>query len=227
MGDKLTKREGVGRGGSQESTSIDSYKINILVEEVLIQCFLAMEHFAAATALLADPGSRQSRFVWAHVHAFLAQTAMVSKMVTAPHDASAIRKARCQVLKSTLNIASDLVILDRTARNNVEHFDQRLDLWIEDKSGRLIEMVFSNRSDFDFLFRDRPDGKATFIRRVLILDEMILITQGQNGFEEANLEILSKEIEGVRERAVEFLDSDRSVYRIYPGQNPDYVSGSD
>ncbi len=63
---------------------IDAAKKNILVEEVLIQCALALSHFEQAVSLLIDIQTRQSRFVWAHLHAFLAHAAMVSKMLASP-----------------------------------------------------------------------------------------------------------------------------------------------
>jgi hypothetical protein len=194
------------------SKSIDPAKKNVLIEEVLIQCVLALNHFNEARHLLADPNARQSRFVWAHLHAFLAQAALVSKMI-APLSKRSASKARSSELRLTLKIDDSSPVVDRAARNNVEHFDERLDLWLEHEGGSLLECVFDERSGFDFLFRD---GRKPFVRRVLILEEMVLVTQGPKRIEETNLGAISDEIERIGQEAKAYLDSDKTVHRIYP-----------
>jgi hypothetical protein len=191
---------------------IDQAKKNILIEEVLIQCVLALNHYAEATALLDHADSRQSRFVWAHLHAFLVQAGMVSKMFLPPQK-TPISKERKNELRSTLKIGDSSPIFDRAARDNVEHFDERLDQWLQADSGGLLEMVFETRSDFDFLFRD---GRKQAVRRVLIRDEMTLILPGREGLQATRLALIRDEIKSIALRAKSFLEADATVTRISP-----------
>lgn len=189
---------------------ITPFKRYVLVEEVLVQCILAIENFAAASSLLEDPKSRQTRFVWAHIHSFLAHTAMVSKMVASPNEKSDTAKARCRELQSALAIDQSSPILDRKARNNVEHLDERLEQWLNDTSEKLLEAVFPDRASFNFL------SGSWHVRRVLIHDKMIFITQGQQGIEETELRSLADEVQAIRGRAEAYLSGDTSVHRICP-----------
>ncbi|WP_156383956.1 hypothetical protein [Methylobacterium sp. Leaf456] len=219
MGPQLTPVPGKRRamvGG------LNPFKRNVLVEEILIQCALAEQHYGAVSALLADFDTRQSRYVWAHIHAFLTHMAMVSKMVSSPNaHRSPTARARGEALVSALNIDSSSVIFDRNARNNVEHLDERLDLWIESDSHTLLEVVLDNRSAFDFMTESRPmPGSTAFVRRVLIQDAMIFITQGRSGFEEIDLKAAASEISDLKSRANAFLTGDTSVERVRPGRIP-------
>jgi len=85
---------------------ISQFKKNVLVEEVLIQAALAMEHFDAAETRLADEEFRQSRLVWAHIQGFLAHAAMISKMLASresPLQPRAVHRNCAPHFKSTLN----------------------------------------------------------------------------------------------------------------------------
>lgn len=173
---------------------IDALKRHALLEEVFLQCVISLGHYDEAAKLLHNFESRQSRFVWAHIHAFLSHSSMVSKLLNSPsRSTKAIERSK--FLSELLAVPSTSVIFERGARNNVEHQDERLDLWIEQDGGMLVEMVFDSREGFDFLIQPRSlEAKAKFIRRALILDEMVFVSQGREGVEFTKLIPLAGEI---------------------------------
>lgn len=181
--------------------NIDPLKRHALLEEVFLQCVISLGHYQEAALLLQNLESRQSRFVWAHLHAFLSHSSMVSKLLNSPSKSpKAIERSK--FLSELLGVPSASVIFERGARNNVEHQDERLDLWIEQDGGMLVEMVFESRDGFEFLIKPRPlDAREKFIRRALILDEMVFVSQGKEGVEFTELTPLAGEIDRIASAA--------------------------
>jgi hypothetical protein len=168
----------------------------ILLDEVFVQCALALEHTSALGRLLTNPETRQTRMVWAHVQGFLVHAALVSKLVEPPTETT-FSEARKRFLREALLIDDTSAILQRSARNNVEHFDERIDVWCQG-GGSLVELIVPTREKLMFTLAggdfEQPPTRPVFVRRALIVDEMVFVSQGRNGLEEADLKALRAEI---------------------------------
>lgn len=75
-----------------------------------------------------------------------------------------------------LQVENKSPLLPRTARDNLEHFDERIDNWVARNKDKVLEMVFDDRDGFNFII----DDKAA-IRRVLIANEMVFISEDRRG----------------------------------------------
>ena len=69
-------------------------------------------------------------------------------------------------------VGDDSDVLPREARDNIEHFDERLDNWVVEDNQTILEMVLPDQTGYDFL---RIGEKR--VKRVLIQDEMIFISE--------------------------------------------------
>ena len=200
--------------------TIHPVKINVLVEEIFVQGVFAKTSFESMNAILADDNKRQSRFVWVHLQGFLNHSAMISKMLDSPGKSS-IAKARSSQLCATLQVDADSAVFDRNARNNVEHLDERLDNWLDHNSFNLLELVVDDRKGFEFVTLPRSLPNSTmFVRRLLILDEMVFVTQGRIGLEETRLSPLFDEICKIVDKAYAYISGDTSITNFNPGILP-------
>jgi hypothetical protein len=188
---------------------------NLLIEEVLVQTYLAIEAYNRLRETVANENTRQRREVWAYVQSALSHTAMISKYMN-PNSNSALSKARASVLKASLEVVEASPIFSRNARNNVEHLDERIDLWIETGPERMLESVFVSRENYEFLNRSQEELRGWFIKRVYLIDEDTFISQGKNGLEEIDLAALMNEVRRIEQTAVRVLSEDSTVTRVYP-----------
>jgi hypothetical protein len=188
---------------------------NLLIEEVLVQTYLAIEAYNRLRETVANENTRQRREVWAYVQSALSHTAMISKYMN-PNSNSALSKARASVLKASLEVVEASPIFSRNARNNVEHLDERIDLWIETGPERMLESVFVSRENYEFLNRSEEELRGWFIKRVYLIDEDTFISQGKNGLEEIDLAALMNEVRRIEQTAVHVLSEDSTVTRVYP-----------
>jgi hypothetical protein len=140
---------------------------------------------------------------------------MISKYMN-PNSNSALSKARASVLKASLEVVEASPIFSRNARNNVEHLDERIDLWIETGPERMLESVFVSRENYEFLNRSEEELRGWFIKRVYLIDEDTFISQGKNGLEEIDLAALMNEVRRIEQTAVHVLSEDSTVTRVYP-----------
>ncbi|WP_044036475.1 hypothetical protein [Octadecabacter arcticus] len=188
---------------------------NLLIEEVLVQTYLAIEAYNRLRETVANENTRQRREVWAYVQSALSHTTMISKYMN-PNSNSALSKARASVLKASLEVVEASPIFSRNARNNVEHLDERIDLWIETGPERMLESVFVSRENYEFLNRSEEELRGWFIKRVYLIDEDTFISQGKNGLEEIDLAALMNEVRRIEQTAVRVLSEDSTVTRVYP-----------
>ena len=91
----------------------------------------------------ARAGNPPDPAIWILIEAFLTFTAKVSKMLNPPlrgarpkhpgpqQQTYDHRKSRGDQLRALLQVREDAPVLDRTVRDASEHFDERLDDWIE------------------------------------------------------------------------------------------------
>lgn len=152
---------------------MDKYHLHWYTDEIQMYAASALSSYGLLCDRLANPETRQRRDVWFALVALLTHVAMISKFL-APIKASA--SERGVELRAHLGVPNDSPILPRAARDNLEHFDERVDGWVERNETRVLEMVFKNRKGFEFL-SEHPRA----IRRVLIADEMVFISEDRNG----------------------------------------------
>jgi hypothetical protein len=152
---------------------MDKYHLHWYTDEVQMHAASAIASYAFLGDLLVNLETRQRRDVWFALVSFLTHAGMISKFLE-PIEASA--KQRGAQIKQHLEVPDDSAILARMARNNLEHFDERMDGWVKRNEKRVLEMVFQDREGFNFI-ADQPCA----IRRVLIADEMVFISEDRSG----------------------------------------------
>jgi hypothetical protein len=189
---------------------------NILVEEVLVQANLALGAYGELRRLVTNPETRQRRDCWAHMQSLLAHTAMISKFMNPPNN-SAVSRARAKTLRDAFGVEDRSPIFSRSARNNVEHLDERIDKWISTGPERVLEMAFDNREGYDFLNRpEAGEQRRWFVKRVYLVAEDVFMSEGREGIEDIDLAALSTELRRIRETAQDFLARDEAVVRLGP-----------
>lgn len=190
----------------------------VLVEEVSYQASMALPHYELAESYLNNFETRQNRAVWAHIQAFLMHAGVISKLAHPPRQAA----QRGDLVRRLLEIEEASPIFDRNGRNNVEHLDERLDLWLSDTSRPLLEIVLANEAGLEFLTAERPLASQPRIRRVLLLDSMTFISEGRHGPERTDLKALKEEVVRIGKLASSLLDQmdnnpQRRVFVVQPG----------
>ena len=99
---------------------------NVYLQEVRSQCILAHQATKDMAALLADaPLDAQAPRFWYCLQAFLAAAANISKLLWPSVSAA----ERGRELRALLGINNDSPLRARGLRNDIEHMDERLDVW--------------------------------------------------------------------------------------------------
>lgn len=192
---------------------MNNHEITWYMQELGMHGFGASREFQALETAIADPDTVQSRVVWFHLTSFLAHAAMISKYLS-PINPRGIKQTRMQVLRDKLNINDASAILSRDARDNVEHFDERVDNWIGSGDGAILEVVIPNRRGYDFL---RAHEKR--IKRLLLAEEMIFISERRDGSQlELLLEPLVIEAKRIGDEANRWIGEESPYHFIYPQQ---------
>lgn len=161
--------------------------------------------------ILANLENFQSRLVWFHLSSFLSHVGMISKAVS-PISRDAIASARSVALKKALNISGTSEILPRYARDNTEHFDERIDNWVSSGAVNILEIVLPDRGEYDYL---RGDEKR--VRRVLLKQEFIFISENRDGSKfELELKPLVQEVARIGDQAVKWINTKSPYNFAYP-----------
>lgn len=195
--------------------TISSTHKNLLVEEVLVQANLAITAHNRLRQTVATLETRQRREVWTFIQSTLSHAAMISKFMK-PSSRSTVSEARARELKTLLNVDDTSPVFNRNARNNVEHFDERLDRWLEADQQHILECVFQSRNELDFLNKSDLNNKRRFVKRVYLIDEDTFISEGRHGPEDIRLNEIMGEVVRINQNAKNFLKIDNTVTRIYP-----------
>lgn len=154
---------------------MDKYHLHWFTDEIYLHSSSAIASYQHLQHLLGDSKTCQSRDIWFVLLSFLTHAAMVSKFLD-PVGSDKDKKERGEILRGYLGVPSDSPILPRDARNNLEHIDERIDRWAQRGDTKIMEMVFDDRAGFDYIYEN---GGA--IRRVLIAEEMIFISEDHEG----------------------------------------------
>ena len=159
---------------------------------------------------LNNPEARQTRFVWFHLSSFLSHAAMVSKYLD-PISPNTLKRERMNVLRERLNVTEQSKALPRDARDNVEHFDERIDNWVGGDAA-ILELVLDNRAAYDYL---RVPRKR--VKRILIQEDLVFVSEKRDCTKfELELAPLYEELKRIGEAAQQWIDRGSPCSFIYP-----------
>ncbi|WP_206070941.1 hypothetical protein [Nodosilinea sp. P-1105] len=196
---------------------MDNHEITWYMQEIAMHGLGAKIQFIKFIQCLENEETRQTRIVWSYLSSFLSHAAMISKFAS-PIYPSGIKKSRMEALRSILDISQDSEVLPRTARDNLEHFDERLDNWVGTKTGYL-EIVFPDKAT---AIRSMHNGMR--IKRVLALKELTFFSENRDGSRFAlELEPLFEEVNRISNKAVEWLESSSPYMFIFPSDDPETI----
>lgn len=150
---------------------LDDYKLTWYMHEICMHSLGAKIEFDQLISTLANPDTLQTRLVWFHLTSFLSHSAMISKYLS-PISKSNVAISRKKALRDRLGVDGDSDVLPRDTRDNIEHFDERLDNWVDGDNQNILEIVLPDRASYDYL---RVGEKR--VKRVLILDVMVFISE--------------------------------------------------
>lgn len=171
----------------------------------------AEQAYHELTVLVASPKMRQTRRVWFSLTKFLAHGAMISKFLK-PISGKSIAKDRSTRLRSVLDVDTDSPVLSREARDNTEHFDERIDNWVRDGSSNVLEVVVPDRAALENNF-----SNEVRIRRVLIVDEFVYLSEDRDGKRlEIKLQPLKEEVDRIAAAAEEWIETESPWQFIGP-----------
>jgi hypothetical protein len=190
---------------------MDDHELTWYMHELMLHGLGVSRDFGQLRAALADPETRQTRIVWFHLTGFLSHAEMISKYLS-PINPSGVKQARMNALRSKLSVDDSLDILPRNARDNVEHFDERIDNWVGQEGQTILEIVLDDRSAYQYL---RADQKR--LKRVLLEKEMIFISENRDGSKlELRLHPLAKETLRIADEAEKWVANESPYHFIYP-----------
>lgn len=192
--------------------AINDYEITWYMHEICMHSLGAHREYLQLEATLRDDRARQTRIVWFHLTSFLSHAAMISKYLS-PISKSAAAVARKQALRDRLGVDGTSDVLPRDTRDNVEHFDERLDNWVGGNNQEILEIVLPNRAGYDYL---KVDQKR--VKRVLLLDEMAFISEKRDESKfQLDLVPLRAEVERIGIAAEDWIKTASPYHFIYPG----------
>ena len=190
---------------------MNDYELTWYMQEISMHSLGAEIDFKHFLQTVKNEETRQTRTVWFHLTSFLSQAAMISKLVS-PISPRGVKIERMNLLQEALNIESNSEVLPRNERDNVEHFDERIDNWIGADSSTLLEVVFPNRAGYDFM---NVDEKR--VKRILLLDELIFISETRNADKfELKLQPLFDEVKRIGDEAEAWIESTSPYNFICP-----------
>jgi len=171
---------------------LNGHHLTWYVHEICMHCLGANLAYRELRLILVDVQTRQSRLVWFQLTSFLHHAAMVSKFL-APIKPNAVASARATALKEILDVEPSSEVLSRDARDNIEHFDERMDRWVSDSTPSILESVLDNRGDCDYL-----QVSEKRVKRLLIADEMVFVSESRDSSKfEVRLQSVFEELQRI------------------------------
>jgi len=136
---------------------------------------------------------------------------MISKFL-APISKKEVAQARRKAWRDALGVGAESEILPRDARDNIEHFDERMDGWIGDKNPTVLEIVVPTRAGYEFL---RIADKR--VKRLLIADELVFVSERRDNSKfELHLPPVYQEIERISQAVDKWMGNTSPYEFIYP-----------
>lgn len=192
-------------------TELDGFELTWYMQEICMHGLGARLEYSHLLSALGDPDIRQTRLVWFHLTSFLSHAAMISKYLS-PISNNAVAAARKIALREILEITGDSEVLPRDARDNVEHFDERIDNWVGSENKNILEIVLPNRAGYQFM---RVDEKR--VKRVLILDELVFVSENRKETKfELLLHPLHQEINRIDSAAEKWITENSPYHFVFP-----------
>jgi len=189
---------------------MNNHELTWYMQEISMHCLGAEIDFNNFLQVVNNEETNQTRIVWFHLTSFLSHIAMISKFIS-PISPSGVKKERMNTLQSALNINQDSEVLPRNARDNLEHFDERIDNWIGTDSNTILETVLLNRSGYDFL---KVNEKR--VKRVLLLNELIFISEARDTSKfELKLQPLFEEVKRIGNEADTWIKLNSPYHYVY------------
>lgn len=183
------------------------------MQEISMHGLGAEIDFQQLIEALNNAETRQTRFVWFYLSSFLSHAAMVSKYLD-PIRPNALKRERMNALRDKLNVTEQSNVLPRDARDNVEHFDERIDNWVG-SDATILEIVLDNRAGYDYL---RIPEKR--VKRVLIQEGLVFVSEKRDQTKfELELAPLYEEIKRIGEAAQQWIDQESPYNFIFPQQH--------
>lgn len=190
---------------------MDDHELTWYMHELIMHGLGVSRDFQQLQTTLADPETRQTRIVWFHLTGFLSHAAMISKYLS-PINARGVKRARISALRDKLGVDDSSDILPRNARDNIEHFDERIDNWVGQEGQTILEIVLDDRSDYQYLGADQSR-----IKRLLIKKEMIFISENRDGRRlEVDLNPIAEEALRIFHQAQQWVEDESPYHFIYP-----------
>lgn len=191
---------------------LDGFELTWYMQEICMHGLGARIEYNRLVSALENPETVQTRLVWFHLTSFLSHTAMISKYLL-PISKSEVATARKNALRELLEIAADSEVLPRDTRDNVEHFDERIDNWVGGENKNILEIVLPDRAGYEFM---RVAEKR--VKRILILDELLFISEKRDETKfELALRPLHEEVSRIGSEAEKWITANSPYHFIFPG----------
>ena len=129
---------------------LNGFELTWYMQEICMHGLGARLEYSRLLSALGNPDARQTRIVWFHLASFLSHAAMISKYLS-PVSKNNVATERKKALREILEITDDSEVLPRDARDNVEHFDERIDNWVGSEKQNILEIVLPNRDGYQFM----------------------------------------------------------------------------
>ena len=190
---------------------MNSCHLTWYMQEISMHAYGAEVDIKLIHELLDKHETIQSRLVWFHLASFLSHVGMISKLIS-PISKDVTANARGAALKTALTVPATSEVLPRNARDNTEHFDERIDNWVSANATDIMEIVLPDRGGYDYL---RGDEKR--IRRVLLNQELIFISENRDGSKfELELKPLVQEVARIGDEATTWTNTKSPYHFVYP-----------
>lgn len=150
-------------------------QLHVFTEEVMIHILVAQRDFSQLMSLVSDPEQKQKREVWVVLQAFLVHVGMVSKFFF-PATKDKVSNQRALALRKHLQVVEDSELAGRAARNAFEHLDERMDNWLRTEGRGILESVYEDEADLNYLVPER-----WAVRRALILEPLQFVSEEKDG----------------------------------------------
>lgn len=190
---------------------MNDHELTWYMQELAMHGLGAEIDFTNLLQSLGNQDTCQTRIVWFHLTSFLAHAAMISKYLS-PINPRGLTKDRIDLLREKLHIEDGSDVLPRDARDNVEHFDERIDNWVGDNAKTILEIVLDGRPDYNYLRADESR-----VKRILLQNEMIFISEKRDGSKfELSLQPLFEEVKRIGNEAGAWIDNSSPYHFLYP-----------
>lgn len=191
---------------------MNSSELTFYIQEVAMHALGVEIQFSNFLKCLENEETRQTRLVWSYLSSFLSHAAMISKFVD-PVSPSGLKRQRMNALRIILEVDQASEVLPRQARDNIEHFDERIDNWVINSEFNHLEIVCLDRNTAIECMRN-----GMRVKRVLAWKELIFFSENRDGSRlELELMPLFEEVKRIGNKAIEWLERSSHIF-VFPNK---------